>query len=115
MARTSSEYMTLETFRESLDSFVEELKQDFEVWQYAKASDNYSYARAYECHLMVEPEGGAGWKAYFKNYLTHKALKFWPEGEIYDIQLKADQDREDRVVCIFTIAFDSYREGPYRS
>ena len=101
-------------FRESFNRFVEELKEKFTVRQFSRVSENYSFARAYECHLAVKPGQGPNWKGYFENYLIHKALKFWSEGEVYNVKWKEDPNGSGELLCIFTIAFDSYQESPYR-
>lgn len=114
MTGASSENMTLGMFRETFNRFVEELKQKFNVRQFARVSEDYSFAKAYECHLAVEPGQGPNWKSYFETYLIHKALRFWPEGEVYNVKFKEDLGGSGELACIFTVAFDSYREGPYR-
>lgn len=109
---TTAVNTTLGMFRESFNSFVGELKQDFKVWQTSRVSDNYSFAKAYECHLGVKPGQGPNWKSYFETYLIHKALRFWPEGEVWGIKWKESESGD--LLCNFSIVFDGYQEGPYR-
>lgn len=106
--------MTFGLFKETYEDFIKELRKNFNVTLYRRPSEDYGFAQAYECGFIIEPEEGAGWKDYFRNYLIHKALRFWPEGEIWNVRIKPDQDRENRLVCTFSIVFNNYQEDVYR-